>query len=125
MQEFERVQKDLQTRTATLYSQLTPLADEIHPQLSETLQLDLQTLMQSMQTFQEKLINLPNLNRPMDDLELRVVRHDLKNVLNIMVGFSFVMLRDITEMITEQQLSTLQLILSDSQALIEIVDQLR
>lgn len=123
--EFERVQKDLQQRTKSLFSRLIPLADEIRPQLTPILQLDLQTLIQSMQTFQEKLDKLPKFNRPMNDQELRVVRHDLKNVLNVMVGFAFVMQRDITELISEQQLSTLKTILSDSQALIEVVDQLR
>jgi len=122
---LSEVQSQLTHDTQHLRQQIAIFAEQTLPYLNEVHQLDLQTIIDSSQVFQGKVEDLPNLVSIASHEDLRVIRHDLRNVLNLMIGFAFVLKRDIVATLSPEQLTLLQQIHLDSQSLVDIVNEIQ
>lgn len=122
---LSEVQSQLTQDTQYLRQQIAQFANQTAGTLNEIHQLDLQTIIDSSMAFQGKVDALPNLTGITSNEDLRIIRHDLRNVLNLMIGFAFVLHRDIASTLTPDQLQLLQQIHLDSKSLVDIVNEIQ
>ncbi|MCU0514909.1 MAG: hypothetical protein MUE40_20325 [Anaerolineae bacterium] len=102
------------------------LFNERNPRLNAAQQTDLVTLYEAAVRFQKKSSNaMFRLSQNADEAILQRMRHDLKNELNIIIGFSRLMLREIRSPLTPLQYATMSTIYQAGMDLVTLVDTLR
>lgn len=118
---------ELVAMSETLVNYCNALFNERNPKMTAERQVDLETIHGAGVRFQKKAGNIIyRLNAsPADSATLQKMRHDLKNELNIVIGFTRLMLREVRSPLTPLQYATVGTIHQTGVDLLAQVEQLR
>jgi hypothetical protein len=122
---------DLATRETTelvltaeeLVNYTTAFFNETSVVLPATHHADLNTIHEAAQRFQTMLDTHAAL--PADEASLKQIRHDLKNILNLVVGYSQLLIREKRSPLTPLQYATVLSVYHTGKTLLVGVDALR
>lgn len=99
------------------------LRDESYETLTEQQRGDIQAMQDGMDKFQIEMDNFPDFSTQSPQ-QLTILRHDLRNHLNLINGFAFVIVKGLSGDMSEHKLQVAQQIHLTSKALISIVNMI-
>lgn len=117
---------ELVSASETLVQYCNALFNERNPKMTPERQMDMETIHGAGVRFQKKAGHITyRLTAAADSALLQKIRHDLKNELNVIIGFTRLMLREIRTPLTPLQYATVGTIHQTGVDLLELVEQLR
>lgn len=117
---------ELAALATALVNYCNALFNEKNPKLTPQRHSDLETIHGAAVRLQRKASNTTyRLAHSPDEATLQKIRHDLKNELNVIIGFSRIMLRETRSPLTPLQYATMATIHQTGVDLLNQVEQLR
>ena len=117
---------EVESLAETLVSYCNAMFNEKNPKMTPEHQTDMETIHGAGVRFQKKTGHIAyRLDAAEDSTALQKIRHDLKNELNIVIGFTRLILREIRTPLTPLQYATVGTIHQTGVDLLALVEQIR
>lgn len=117
--------QEINENAVYLVNYCNALFNENNPRLSPSHRNDLETVQAAARKFQRMLDDNRALLQSGENGVLQQFRHDLKNTLNLVIGFTSLLLRESQSPLTPLQYATVQSIFNTGKTLLIAVEKLR
>ncbi len=118
--------QEIHENAVYLVNYCNALFNESNPRLSPSHRNDLETIQSAARKFHHMLDdNRQMLTQSAENGLLQQMRHDLKNTLNLVIGFTSLLLRESQSPLTPLQYATVQSIFNTGKTLLIAVEKLR
>jgi hypothetical protein len=117
--------QEIHENAVYLVNYCNALFNESNPRLSPSHRNDLETIQSAARKFQRMVDDNRQILLSNENGILQQIRHDLKNTLNLVIGFTSLLLRESQSPLTPLQYATVQSIFNTGKTLLIAVEKLR